>query len=164
MPCSTQSCSYRTLYLSIIANTHCASQMPKTHYCGLQSSTRICKYALITPLLVKNFVKRNLCKKRCGCCTSSTITIIREIHVNLFTRFLMLDNKQLLSNMIAHEATQVPYNTKIYLLADSYIFCSNFPAILCINAIASYIAIWRQSTFEQKLNVASYIARFLAKW
>ena len=53
----------------------------------------------------------------------------------------ILGNKQLLSNMIDHKATQVPYTTRIAFLTDSYIFCSNFPAILYIIAIASYIAI-----------------------
>ena len=38
-------------------------------------------------------------------------------------RALILDNKQLLSNMIDHEATQVPHTTRIVFLADSYIFC-----------------------------------------
>ena len=70
----------------------------------------------------------------------------------------MLDNKQLLSNTTDYEATQVPYTIRIAFLTDSYIFFSNFPAILYIIAIASYIAIWRQH-FEQKFKVASYIAR-----
>ena len=53
---------------------------------------------------------------------------------------LILDNKQLLSNMIDYKATQVPYTTEIAFLADSYILCSNYPAILCIIAIVSFIA------------------------
>ena len=53
----------------------------------------------------------------------------------------ILDNKQLLSNMTDCEATQVPYTNKIALVTDSYMFCSNLPAILCVIAIASYIAI-----------------------
>ena len=53
----------------------------------------------------------------------------------------IVDNRQLLSNMIDHEAAQVPYTTRNAFLADSYIFCSNHPAILCIIAIVSYIAI-----------------------
>ena len=77
----------------------------------------------------------------------------------------ILDNKQLLSYLIDHKATQVPYTTSIAFLADSYIFCSNFPTILCNIAIDSYITLWWQH-FEQKLKVASYIwvYRFLAKW
>ena len=43
--------------------------------------------------------------------------------------------------MIDREARQVLYTTKAAFLADGYIFCSNFPAILCIIAIASYIDI-----------------------
>ena len=35
---------------------------------------------------------------------------------------LILDNKQLLSNMIDYKATQVPYTTRITFFADSYIF------------------------------------------
>ena len=50
-------CSYRTLYLSIIASTQdCTSQIPKMRYCGLKPNRRICKYALITPLLPYIFV------------------------------------------------------------------------------------------------------------
>ena len=56
--------------------------------------------------------------------------------------------------MIDWKATQVPYPTRVTFLADSYIFCSNFQAILCIVAIASFIAI-EGSAFEQKLKVAS---------
>ena len=52
---------------------------------------------------------------------------------------LTLDNKKLPSNMIEHEATQVPHTTRIAFLTDTYIFCSNFTATLCIIAIASYI-------------------------
>ena len=59
---------------------------------------------------------------------------------NFIYKALILDNKQLLSNMIDCKATQVPYTTRISFITDSYIFCSNFPAILCIIAIASYIA------------------------
>ena len=40
-----------------------------------------------------------------------------------------------------HEAIQVPYTTTVAFLTDSCIFCSNFPAILCIISIASYISI-----------------------
>ena len=56
---------------------------------------------------------------------------------------ITLGNKLLLSNIIDHKATQVPYITKIAFLADSSIFCSNYPAILCIIAskLVSYIAI-----------------------
>ena len=49
-------------------------KMPKMYYCGLKSSKRICKYALIASLLVFIFVKRNVHKKGGGCCAfSSTI-------------------------------------------------------------------------------------------
>ena len=67
----------------------------------------------------------------------------------------ILDKKQLLSSMINHEATQVPHSIRISFLTDSYIFCSKFPAILCIIPIA--ILLYEGSTFEQKFKVASYI-------
>ena len=57
--------------------------------------------------------------------------------------------------MMNHKATQVPYTTRIAFLADSYTFCLNIPAILCIIAIASYILLYEGSTFEQKLKVGS---------
>ena len=56
-------------------------------------------------------------------------------------RALILGNKQLLPNMIHRIATKVLYTTRITFLADSNIFCSNYPVIFCIIAIASYIAI-----------------------
>ena len=62
----------------------------------------------------------------------------------------MLDNIQLLSNMVDRKATQVPFVTRIAFLADSYIFCSNFPVILCIIAIASYIAIHMKAALLNK--------------
>ena len=37
-------------------------------------------------------------------------------------KVLILDNKQLLSNTTDHEATQVPYTTRIAFLANSCIF------------------------------------------
>ena len=66
---------------------------------------------------------------------------------------LILDNKQHLSNMIDHEATQVPYIIKTAFLADSYIyciFCWNFPAILYIIAIAIYIATYMKAALLSK--------------
>ena len=74
---------------------------------------------------------------------------------------LILDNKQLLSNMIDREAAQVTYTTRNAFLTVSYIFCSNHPAILCIIAIASFIAIWRQHFWTKTWS--SYVYRFLAK-
>ena len=67
----------------------CTSQIPKTCYCALatikQKNLQIC---IVTPLLEHIFVKRNVHKKGCSCCTfSSTITIIMEVQVNLSTRF-----------------------------------------------------------------------------
>ena len=58
----------------------------------------------------------------------------------LIYKTLILDHKRLLSYMVDHKATQVLYTTRIVFLTDNYIFCSNFTAILCIIAIASYIA------------------------
>ena len=60
---------------------------------------------------------------------------------------LILDNKQLLSNMKDHETTQVPYTTRIAFLAGRYTFCSSFQAILCIIVIASYL-LYEGSTFD----------------
>ena len=76
-PHSIPSYSYKTLHLSTIPNTwDCTSQMPKMCYCGLKSSRRICKYALIMSLLAYIFVKRSVCKKRCdGRTFSSTISL-----------------------------------------------------------------------------------------
>ena len=147
MPRSTQSCSYRTLYLSTIANTlDCTWQMSKMCYCGLKSSRRICKHALITPLpSCKHFCKKKHMQEGVWLlyiffhnhsCQGGTGKFIYKASI--------LDSKQLLSNIIDHKARQVPYPTRI---ADSYVFCSNHSAILSINTIASYIAIWRQ---EQK--------------
>ena len=48
--------------------------MPKACYCGLKLNNRICKYALITPLLEYIFIK-SVGKKGRGCCAfSSAIT------------------------------------------------------------------------------------------
>ena len=44
----------------------------------------------------------------------------------------ILGIKLFLSNMTDREATQVPNITWIAFLTDSYIFCLNYPAILCI--------------------------------
>ena len=47
-----------------IANTRdCTSQMPKMCYCGLQSSRRICKYVLITPLLTHILFKETYIRR-----------------------------------------------------------------------------------------------------
>ena len=49
----------------------------------------------------------------------------------------ILGNKQLLSNVVDRKATQTSYTTRTAFLADSYIICLNYPAIICIIAIAS---------------------------
>ena len=59
----------------------------------------------------------------------------------------VLNNRQFLSNMINFKATQVQHTTRIALLADIYIFCSNFPAILSIITIA--VLLYEGSIFEQ---------------
>ena len=107
VPRSTRSSSYRTLYLSTIANTRdCTWQMPKTCYCGLQSSRRICKYALIMPLLA-----HIICTKKH---TQEGVWLLYIIFHNhnyqggigkLIYKALILGNKQLLSNMIDRKAT-----------------------------------------------------------
>ena len=45
---------------------------------------------------------------------------------------LILDNKQLLSNRVDREATQVPYTIRNAFFADSYIFYLNFPSIFVL--------------------------------
>ena len=70
--------------------------------------------------------------------------------VNFIYMASILENKQVLSNMIDYETTQVSYITRIAVLADSYIFCSNFPPILCIIAIDSYTATYMKVAFLNK--------------
>ena len=103
--------------------------MPKTCYCGLKSNKKICKCAVITPLLAYIFAKRNLHK---GCTFFFHNYNYQGDTGKCINKVAILDNKQLLSNMIGCEATQVPYTTRIAFLRDSYTFCSNYPAILCI--------------------------------
>ena len=138
--------------MSTIANTQdCISQMPTMCYCRLQSSRRVCKYALIMPLLAYIFKKEMYARR-------GMVAVHILPHTGKFIyKALILDNKQLLSTMTECKAIQVLYTTRIALLAGScsHIFCSNFPAILCIIVIASYIPIWRQH-FWTKLKVASY--------
>ena len=57
-------------------------------------------------------------------------------------RTLILDNKQLLSNMICNAKSQKCHTSPELssLQIHSYTFYSNYPAILCIIAIASYKA------------------------
>ena len=55
------------------------------------------------------------------------------------SKALILHNKQLISNMIDCEATQVLY-TRIAFLSDSYILYSNYPVTLYSVAKARYIA------------------------
>ena len=55
------------------------------------------------------------------------------------SKALILNNKQLISNMIDCEATQVLYTTRIAFLSDSYILYSNYPVTLYFVAKASYI-------------------------
>ena len=103
--------------------------MPKTCYCGLKSSNRICKYALIMPHLAYIYVK-NVHKKRRGCCAfSSAITgRCRWMYVQGF------DIRQQTA-CLKHDRSRShisPYTTRIAFLVDSYIFCLNYPAILCI--------------------------------
>ena len=141
--------------MSTIANTRdYTSQMPTMCYCRLQSSRRVCKYTLIMPLLAYIFKKEIYARRGM---VAVHILPQSQCTGKFIYKALILDNKQLLSTMIECKATQVPYTTRIALLADSYshIFCSNFPAILCIIVIASYIPIWRQH-FWTKLKVASY--------
>ena len=131
--------------------------MPKTCYCGLKSS-KICKYALIIPLLAYICVKKHT---QGGAWLLSIFFCNRNFQGGtgeFIYKASILGNKQLLTNMIDCEATSLPYTTRIAFLADSYMFCSNYPVILFIIAIASYsILLYKSSTFEQRLKVASYI-------
>ena len=109
-------------------------------YCGLKSSKRICKYTLITPLLAYIFVKRNVTRGVWLLCIFFCNNKYQGGTFKFIYKALVIGNKQLLSNMIDRKSTQVPCTTRIALLADSYciyVFCSNYPAILYIIAIAS---------------------------
>ena len=57
---------------------------------------------------------------------------------NFIYKALILHNKQLLSNMTGHKSTQVPSTNRTAFLADSYIFCSNYPAIHFISYYEAY--------------------------
>ena len=99
------------------------------------------QHALIVPFLAYIFVKRNIHKKG--------VVAVHFFHNHnhqggtgkFLQGFNIIDNKPLLSSMIDYEAAQVSHTTRIALLPDSCMFCSNFPAILRIIAIDSYIAI-----------------------
>ena len=65
-------------------------------------------------------------------------------------------NKQLLSNMLDHEATQVPYTTRITFLTDSYVFAQTTQPFFAL-VLWLAILLYEGSTFEQQLKVASYI-------
>ena len=79
-------------------------------------------------LLYRCFIQHNICYMH-------NVIAIRCLIQNEALA-LVLDNKWLLQNMIDRKATEVPYTARIFSLADNYIFCLNFPAILCIIAIA----------------------------
>ena len=72
-------------------------------YCGLKSNKRICKYALITPLLAYIFVKRNVRKK--GVVALQFLLQSQGGTGEFMYKALILGNKQLLSNMIDREAS-----------------------------------------------------------
>ena len=95
-----------------------------------------CAHSLIA---VRCFVQHNICYMH------KVIAIRCLIQIEALA--LVLDNKWLLQNIIDHKATEVPYMARISSLADSYIFCLNFPAILCIIAIASYIYCYMKAAF-----------------
>ena len=77
-----------------------------------------------------------------------------------YTRLRYQTTNSSSQHMMDREATQVPYTTSIVFLADSYIFCSNFPAILAL-FLQLAILLYEGSTFEQKLYVASYICDWI---
>ena len=81
--------------------------MPKMCYCGLKPRKRICKYALITPLLAHIFVKRNVRKKGRGCC--ALIFFCNYNYQGGTGEFIykasIIGNTQLLSHTIDREAT-----------------------------------------------------------
>ena len=106
------------------------------------------------PLLAYIFVKRIVQKKRHVRCPFSPKS---QGTGKFISKALVIGNKPLLSNMIDHKATQAPNTSRIAFLEGNYIFCSNFPAILCIIVISSYVLLYEGNTFEQKLEVASYI-------
>ena len=139
--------SYRTLYLSTIANTrNSMSQMPNMYYCGLQSSRKI----FANMYWSRPFLPTFFCKKKCMQEGAWSLYIFFQSHKyqgstgKFIYKASILRDKQLLSNMIDCKPTKVSCIIRIAFLADSYIFCSNFLASLYIIAIASYIAVWRQ--------------------
>ena len=81
-------------------------------------------------------------------------------------KVLVLDNKQLLSNMIDCEATKVSHTTRTAFLADSYIFCSNYPAIFCSSYCYSQLYCYMKAALLNKNSkqlAISYIYRLLAE-
>ena len=109
VPRSTQNCSYTTLYLSTIGSTQdCTSQMHTMCYCGLKSNRRICKYALIMPLLAYSFVKK--------CAQEKVWWLYIFFHNHNYLggtgkfiyKALILDMRQFLSSITDCEATQIP--------------------------------------------------------
>ena len=79
--------------------------MPKVCYCGLKSSKRICKYALIMPLLAYIFVKRNMQEGVWLLCIFFHNHNYQIDTGEFIYKALILGNKQLISNMIDCEAT-----------------------------------------------------------
>ena len=79
--------------------------MPKTCYCGLKSSRKICRYVLITSLLAYIFVEKHMQEGA----WSMYIFFHNHSYQGDTGKFIykasMLDNKQLLSNMIDYKAT-----------------------------------------------------------
>ena len=82
--------------------------MPKLCYCGLKSRKSICKYALIMPLLAYTFVKETFTRR--GMVAVHFLLQSQGGTSELMNKSLILSNKQLLSNMIDCEATQVPHH------------------------------------------------------
>ena len=96
--------SYRTLYLALQLLHHL---MPKTCYCGLKPSKRIFKYTSITPLLVYILEKKHMQEGKWLLCIFFCNHNYQEGTGELLHKASILGNKQLLSNMIDHEATYV---------------------------------------------------------
>ena len=123
--------------------------MPKTCYCGLKSSRRICKYTLITPLLVCMHGRYTF---------SSTITIIREVQVNLSTRprYQTVNTSSLIHQIAkphkCHTSLELPS-----LLINIYFAQTTEPFFLLLLWLA-ILLLYEGSTFEESSKqLAMYI-------
>ena len=134
--------TYITLQLSTIANIrHCILQMSKACYWGLKLSIRKCKQVLIKFLPVNIFVKAKYARGA----WSLYIFFHNHNYLGGTGKFIykasILDNKQLLSNIDRSQSYTSTIHHQNCLPCRQLYICSNYPVILCITTIASYIGI-----------------------